>query len=360
MLYFQLFIDFGFLQSATKDCSLYRNDKIKLAQIVASTVQAKIILGLVGLVVIFSLVSYYEVFKGRETYIILAYIPVMLGIFTIDYLFRGLEIMKIITYRTIAGKMIYTVLIFILIHKPEQYLLIPVISAFGELLILIWTWYYIRENIGLRIKIMPLKETLLWLKESLMFFLSRIASTAYSSTNIVVLGFLYNNAMLAQFGVANALVTFIRSLFGPIADSLYPYMIQKKDYNLIKKILLILMPVITLGTVVLFFIAEPIILFMSGKDYLEAIPIFRAFLPVVVITLPVYLLGFPVLGAMYRMKEANLSVIYAAIYHIIGLALLFSSGKCTFISVAILTCTTEFFVLIYRLISLQKGVKQSY
>jgi PST family polysaccharide transporter len=358
MVYFQLLVDFGFLQSATNDCSLFRNDKSKLAKIVASNVQAKVILGLAGFIVIYLLVNYFEVFNGKETYTILAYITVMLGIFNVDYLFRGLEVMKIITYRTIAGRTIYTILIFVFIHKPEQYILIPIISSFGEIIILIWTWYYIRKNLGLRIKIVSLSETISAFKTSAMFFLSRIASTAYSSTNIVILGIIYNNASLAQFGVASSLIGNLRSLFSPIADSLYPYMVLNKNYKLIKKTLLILMPLILLGTIGSFFLAGPIIRIMAGRDYADAIPIFQAFLPLVLITLPEYLLGFPVLGAMNRMKDANLSVIFAAIYHIIGLVLLYYLGNCNFISIALLTCSTELFVLIYRSVCVYKGAKQ--
>lgn len=356
MVYFRLLIDFGFLQSATKDCSLYRNDKSKLSQILASTVQAKFILGFFGLGIIMILLFFTEIFNGREVYILLAYIPVFLSVFSIDYLFRGLEIMKIITYRTLVGRAIYTVLIFIFVHKPEQYLMIPVISAIGEGVILIWAWIYVKRKLGISVTITSFSETLAAFKESSLFFLSRIASTAYTSTNIVILGIIYNNALVAQFGVANALINNIRSLFSPIADSIYPYMIQKKNYKLVKKILIVLTPIILLGTIGLYFLADPIIMLMAGKQYDYAIPIFRAFLPMIVITLPVFLLGFPVLGAMNRMKDANLSVIFAAIYHIIGLFTLYYLDMLNFISVALLTCTTEMVILIYRLIVIKKSI----
>jgi transketolase len=66
MVYYQLFIDFGFLQSATKDCSLFRNDKDKLSRIVASIIQAKTFLGIIGLLSVVSLVNYVPIFHGRE------------------------------------------------------------------------------------------------------------------------------------------------------------------------------------------------------------------------------------------------------------------------------------------------------
>jgi|GEM_PF-136232 len=350
MVYYQLLIDFGFLQSATRDCSLFREDKKKLAKIVVASVQAKLILGLIGITTLIPIISFCKVFQNRELYTILSFIPVITGVFSIDYLFRGLEIMKVITYRTIAGRVIYTISIFLFIHKSEQYLLIPIISAFGEIIILIWAWYYAKKVIGLNIHVVSIRETLLVIKESAMFFLSRIASTIYTSTNTVLLGAIYNNTELAQFGVANALITNIRYIFSPIADSLYPYMIRNKDYKLIKKILLVLMPIILLGTICLYFLAEPLILLMSGSNYKDAIPIFRAFLPLVFITLPVYLFGFPVLGALGKLKEANLSVVYAAIFHMLGLIILYKIGKINFLSIAFLSCGSEMVMLLLRVI----------
>jgi PST family polysaccharide transporter len=144
-------------------------------------------------------------------------------------------------------------------------------------------------------------------------------------------------------------------MFSPIADSLYPYMVQKKNYKLVQKTLLLLMPVILVGVACLYFLSKPIVIIMSGEDYLGAIPIFRAFLPVVLITLPVYLLGFPVLGAMDRMKDVNYSTIAAGIYHLLGIIILYLTGNCNFISIAFLTFSTELLVLVYRSVCIYVG-----
>ena len=50
IVYFQLFVDFGFLLSATRDCSLERNDKKKLSVIASSVGMAKLAISAVGFV----------------------------------------------------------------------------------------------------------------------------------------------------------------------------------------------------------------------------------------------------------------------------------------------------------------------
>ena len=61
--YFQLFVDFGFLLSATRDCSLNRSDPKKLNEILASVVQAKLLLASAGFLVMLVLGLTVGVFR---------------------------------------------------------------------------------------------------------------------------------------------------------------------------------------------------------------------------------------------------------------------------------------------------------
>lgn len=354
IVYFQLFIDFGFLLSATRDCSLNRDNRLKLRQIISSVIQAKIILCVLGLIVILIIGYGVEAFYNIRAYLFLAYVPVCISIFSVDFLFLGLEIMKVITIRTLIIKIVYTILIFLFIRSPEQYLLIPLFTAIGTLISVMWIWLYIIKKLELKILIVPIKSSLNAIKESAIFFYSRIASSIYTSSSTVLLGLVYSNDLVAQYGAASTLIVSIKSLFSPIADSLYPYMVAKKNYKLVKIILFILMPLVTMGTIGLYLLSEPIIKILCGEGYEGAIPIFKALLPIVLLALPTYLIGFPVLGAMDRLKEANYSVIVAAIFHLVGIIILFFTNNFGFIEIALLTCVTEFVVFSYRGFTLVK------
>ena len=196
------------------------------------------------------------------------------------------------------------------------------------------------------------------IKDSSVFFISRIATTIYNATNVVALGFFFSYAQLSSFTSANDLITKGRGMFSPIADSIYPYMVKRKNFKLIKKVLLISSPIIIAGTIFLYIFTPQAIRIVCGEGYEGAIPIFRIFLFMVPITLPIYLLGFPTLGALNMMKEANLTIVYAAVYHIIGLIILFLIGQFNFMPVAILTVSSEVVVLISRSIYAYRGFKR--
>jgi PST family polysaccharide transporter len=360
MMYFQLLIDFGFLLSATKECSINRDDKRKLSEIVSRVIQAKLLLAILGFLILLLLVFTINAFSEKKVFILLSYIPILISVFIPDYLFRGIEKMSTLTFRTLIARAIYTLFILLLVKNPEDYIFIPILTALGNSLIVIVTWYFLVKKDRIIFEFTSIQKTYQTLKDSSQFFLSRIASTVYGASNIFLLGFFHSNVALAQFGAANTLNSSVRGMFNPIADSLFPYMIKKKNFKLIRTVLLVSLPIIIIGTIFLYIYAPEIIYILCGEQFDDAVLIFRSMLPMILLSLPIYLLGFPVLGAMNMMKEANLSVIFAAIYHLIGLAILLIIGKLDFINVAILTCTSEAFVLVLRLVYVFRGKRGKY
>lgn len=364
IVYFQLFVDFGFLLSATRECSLHRDDKSKLQSIVSSVVQAKMLISIAGFLLMLLLTMTVGSFQDKALYLILSYLSVMLSVFVPDYLFRGMEKMHNITYRSIISRALYTVLVILFVKSPSDYCLVPIFNAISNLFIVVWSWAFVVKRFKIKFKIVSIKETFTALKQSAIFFASRIATTVYSASNVFILGLIFgtNSADMGQFTAANNLVTNGRSMFSPIADSLYPYMVQKKNYKLVKAIMLITAPLIIGGTAVLYIFADWFIELFCGGEYLignpNAVDVFRAMCPMFLITLPIYILGFPVLGAMNMMKEANYTVMYAAGFHAIGLAVLFFTGNLSFIPVAYLTCLSECVVLSSRIYYVLKGKKR--
>ena len=365
IVYFQLLVDFGFLLSATRECSLYRQNREKLLDILASVVQAKACMCVLGVLLMVVLGSVVDVFRDNLGYLLLCYMSVALSVFVPDYLFRGLEKMGSITYRSIISRTIYTVLVVLFVKNPGDYFLIPIFNAASNLFIVIWSWIFVVRRFNLFYRPVSLDKTIVAIKQAAVFFASRIASTAYSASNVFVLGMVFgaNNAAMGQFTAANNLITNGRSMFSPIADSLYPYMVAKKNYKIVKIIMLLSIPLLLGGTAILYFFADWFILLFCGEEYVignpNAVEIFRAMTPLFIITLPIYILGFPVLGAMNMMNEANYTVIYAAVFHIAGMCIMAMTGQLNFLSVARLTCLSECVALISRIYYVNKGHKRN-
>ena len=73
-------------------------------------------------------------------------------------------------------------------------------------------------------------------------------------------------------------------------------------------------------------------------------------LPVGVVTLPNYILGFPTLGAMGLSKYANYSVVFGSVLHVCNLLILFLTGNVNMVTLAILVSVAESAILIFRIV----------
>lgn len=258
--------------------------------------------------------------------------------------------MGIITFRTIVSKFIYTLLIFILVKDPKSYFFIPFSLLVSNIIIVLWSWLYVIQKLDIKLISVKLKNILYQIKQSSTFFASRIATTAYGASNIFILGLYgYNNIELGLYGASNTLINYGKSMFSPIADSLYPYMIKNKNHKLVKRILFILMPIIILGCLLLYILSDAFITVVCGKKYINAVPFFQRMIPMLALTLPSYLYGFPMLGSINKNNKANLSVIIGATFHFFGLAVLFLSRILSFYNIIYLTTITELLVLTIRL-----------
>ena len=356
MIYFQQIVDFGFIVSGTIICSSNRDSKEKLSDISISIIQGKVILAILGFLLLFIAMITLNVFDGKITYTFLAYIPVFLSSLIPDFLFRGIERIHVITYRTLISGSIYTLLILFFIKSHNDLLMIPIFSTISSVIIVFWSWLYLFNKRIIVFKQISLKKTLKTLKDNFGFFISRISSSLYGASNVFVLGIVgFNNSALGNFGVANNLTNMIKSFFTPIVDSILPYLIKSKDYSLVKKILIYLMPLVLIGSFFLFVYAKFFIILLSGDEFINSIGIFKLMIPLVIIALPTYLLGFPVLGAMGFANKANKTVIIGSIFHLLGLIVLFVIGMITINSIIILTIITEFIILKLRIYYILKN-----
>lgn len=359
MVYIQLFLDFGFILSSTEDVSRHRDDSVEMSRIMSAVLICKVLLGLISFGFITVLCFSMDRFRQNMLVYQLFFLSTFFNCLLPDFLYRGVEKMSAITYRAVAIKLFFTVAIFVLLKDKEQFYLIPLLNTLGGLGACIWTYYDAHHSIG--VKFVRVSKGYVWntLRRSSGYFVSRIASTVYSATNTVIVGFVYPSGnTLGSYTSAEKLVTTARSAFSPIADSLYPYMVKNKDYRLVKRIMLVLMPIVALGCCFVGIYAEEFCVLLFGQEFEAAGNLLRLLMPVVFLSLPSYVFGFPVLSPLGLGKYANISVVIGAIFHALVIVGLFIADVLTVESICIATCITESIVLGIRVYTAARGWKK--
>lgn len=355
MAFFQLLIDFGFALSATGKVAKHRENGAYVNRVFTCVTLAKLAL------ICLSCIAMPLIFRGSFTtwQSGLTYWMSLLSVASFallpDFIYRGFERMSAIALRSVTIKVFATVLIFAFVRKPDQYYMVPMFTVIGNFGAMFLIYRHLYSGLHVWFCKVRFKDFFLEIKESALFFLSRIAGTVYGKANGVVLDWVhlpvggYNTALMMIDAARNGLVS-------PIADSIYPHMMKNRDFGIIKKTLKLTLPVMILGCSVVFAVADPFCLWWLKEAAVaaEAAKALKALLPVVVISLPNYILGFPTLVPMGLSKYANMSISFGTVVHLLNLCLLFFLGQVNVVTLGISTGIAEASILIFRLVIIRR------
>lgn len=355
MVYFQLVIDFGFLLSATEDVSRNRQDKHKVSRILTTVTIDKIFLTVGSFIALIILCEVLPSWKEDRTFYLLFLAATAINSMIPDYLYRGLEQMTAITVRTVAIKAFFTVMIVLLLKKPEQYCIIPILNIIGNSAALLGVYFHLYRQMNIKFVKCTAGEVWDSFRRSSTFFYSRIATSIYTASNTVILSVISAGSTIGYYTLADKLVTTAKSGLSPISDSLYPYMTKNRDFKLVWRILKIVMPIIVGGCAIVFIFARPLCEIVFGAGYGDAAPVLRAMLPVVVVILPSYILGFPTLSAMGLSKYANYSVVFGSALHVVNLLVLYFTGNMNMVTLGAMVSVAEVAILLFRVAVIWKN-----
>jgi len=347
MTYMQLVIDFGFILSATKDIVKCGDDKTKIGVITGNVIVGKLLLSVVALIVLAVMIIIIRILRTNVLFTLLYFVSVVLTAFLADFLFRGLEKMHIITIRFLITRSITTALTFAVIHNDSDIILIPILEIIGNLAAIIWVGISIK-GLGISIRVSSLKDVLSMLKESFVFFISNMATTAFGALNTLLVGIFLSEADVAQWGLVMQLVNAVQALYSPVINGIYPHMIREKDITFTFKVLKLFMSLIAAGCLIIYFGADTILLIIGGEKYVRVALLLRWFIPLLIISFPAMVYGWPCLGAIEKAKEVTITTIVTALAQIAGLLILAVTDHFTLINLALLRGLTELLMLMMR------------
>lgn len=348
MSYMQLIVDFGFSYSATKDIvEATKIGKEDIEKVVGNTLLAKIILVIIAFIILFIISLFIPILKENILFTLLSFIPVASTILLFDFLFKGLEMMHVSTTRFVVTKTISTVFTIILIKNDSHILLIPILDIIGTIvagLLVMWEM----SKLKIKLRFTSLKESIIKLKESAVYFLSDFSTTAFGALNTVVIGMYLSKTEVAYWSLVTYMLSAVMSFYTPITGGIYPDMVAHKTFSLVKKLLRFFMPIIFLGCIFTLVVAKYALIIIGGQEYAAATSLLRAMTPLLALSFPVMLIGWPTLGAIGKAKEVTTSTIISAVFQATGLIFLVIIDKFSLLNIATVRLLSETVLLSVR------------
>lgn len=341
MTFMLMFLEFGFTNYGTKTIAEAASLDGERSETSAIT-YCRLALCAIGAVALVPITLALPIMAANPLYVAIAFVGTCFKALLPDYVFRGQEDMGIITYRYVASQLIVVVLIFLLVKSPDDLLIVAALEALGSLVALVWSWENVmrKRKIGfVRVGFARLKAVM---GESAIFFISTMATGILSSITMLFIGYCINDAaQISYWSVAMTAVVAVQALYSPISNSLYPHMVKRRDFAILKRLLLIGMPVVIAGTVAFACLGDFIMLVLGGEEFVPGGYVIPMVAPILLFSFPAIMLGFPVLGAVGRIKKLTASSVAASLFQISGLFLLAVTGLFTLEAVAFLRCACE-------------------
>lgn len=349
MSFVQVFIDFGFNLSGTK--KIARAESVEAEnRVIGAVTEARVVLCIVASAVAMGAASVLPITKTNLPYVFLAFIAVCGKGLVPDFLFQGHEDMGPITIRFLVSKSISTVLTFVLVSSSADIMWIPLLDIVSNGIALVWSFAAARNRFGTSITIVPLREALSELKTSGLYCFSNMAASVFSGFTTLLIGVVVTDtAQISYWSLSMTAVTAVQALYEPIINSLYPHMVNTGDYHFAKRLSLLALPCVAVGTAAFCILSKHIMLVLGGEQYLAGSWVLVWVSPLLVFSFFGMLLGWPVLGSAGKVAEVTHSTVVSAIFCIVSLLLVSVLGMANMHLICVIRCITEALMLGLRL-----------
>lgn len=290
MQYLVMVTDYGFNWSATQDVSKSKNDKEKLTTIFWNVFFSKIILALSAIVIFFGITFFIKELYYAQV-VLISFIPMVLGnILYPVWFFQGLEKMKWITLCSLSARLLLIPLTFLLVKNPQDIWLAALIQGGVNFIAGLIGFAIIINNNWIGKLVFDYDGIIYSLKSGWHIFISTAAISLYTTTTVVVLGFICGPVSVGYFNAANTIRNAAQSLMNPIYQAVYPRINSlfeenyAKSMNLLKKSFKGVLFISFSGSLLLCILSPIIIRYGVGDKYTESISILRilAFLPFII------------------------------------------------------------------------------
>ena len=282
--YFSLIASLGITTYAIRECSAVRDDKEKLGQTASQIFSINVVTTAVAYIALALTLIFYRKLDNYRVLIVVLSITIVSATLGADWLNSAMEDFEFITIRTVGFQVLSLVLMFVFVHKPEDYMkyaIISVIAAAGASISNIWY----RRRYCKVVFIRDLFHSIEWKRHMtpiIYLFVMILAQTIFSSVDSTMLGLMHGDYEVGIYGTAHKILNIVNQLISSLLWVIMPrmsYYFAEGDYENINRLLRqVLQFNITLGLpslVGMTVLAKDIIGVVAGAEYAEAAPVLQ-------------------------------------------------------------------------------------
>ena len=360
--FFIIIADYGFNYTAVRQVSIARDNKVNLEKIFNCVVTVKILFVVIGAIFYLIISQFIPGLRSETTVVIYSFGVVIGNALFPSFFFQGLERMGYVVVLSSIPKIIFTLLIFIIVKQPSDYIYVPGLISLGYFTGGLLAIYYAIKDFNIKMKIPLISEIKYQLSEGLYVFLSMLSTSLYTWSNIFLLGLLTNNTIVGYYAAAERIIRGVQGLLNQGANAIFPHIsrLAKESHEesiiFIKKVLVLLGSGSLLISISIFLTADLVGPVFFGNEYAQSVIILKILSAVPFITQISNILGIQTMLAFDRKRAFFYTYLTAGIFNIIMALILIPIFQHKGIAVSMLM--SELLVTVIMVLYLKhKGLK---
>ena len=215
-----IFIEFGFLLSATRDLAQNRSSKEASGRIAVGTFGAQAVLATIGVVIALAVSTQVPLLSSHPKLLSAGIIyGVALGMSPF-WLFQGLERMALAASLEVSSKVAALGAILLFVHSPNDEWKVLAFQSFAPVVTVLVGFWMAHRLLTLYLPSLDM----VWhsLRTGWPMFLLRSGAATYSTANVLILALFAPASIVGYFASAEKLAKAMTGLLTPIRDAFYP------------------------------------------------------------------------------------------------------------------------------------------
>ncbi len=361
MAFFVMLVDYGFNLYLTKEVAVNREDVKQINKIFSiSLITRSVLIGISFLLLLCCLMI--PKFAADKMLFLSSFCIVLGQSFVPTWIFQGLENLRPLTIINGIIKISYIAVVFIIIHKPEDYISVNVLWGINGILCAFASIFYLIKRYHIKFTGCTGADVYGYIKNSFSFFIAGFSVNIYTFCSSAILGLFASYESVALFGVAEKIIQIIRQPLPLFSQVIYPAGCRKaiegkpSFFSFLKKTYL---PFLLLFAVfaAICFVLSPLLSSYFQKDHItEVSNMVRIMLPAVLFIA----LNIPAYQALLSFGHNTTVSIILSACSAFGIVInIILSSKFDQSGTAVHFIITEFVILICLHIAVAKKMNQS-
>lgn len=347
--YFIIIINYGLDISAVKDVAVSRDNKTLLNEIVSIVLSIKFLLFLFSFGLFMIGLWIVPFMAEHPILMIYSFIACLSELLFPVWYFQGVERMKYVTIVKCTSLLLYTISVFIFIHKESDFEKVALLQSISVLFSGIIAFYILLRVESIHLFIPSFVKIWKMLKSSFPFWLSRVSVVFNTNLAKTVSGLFLSMESVAAFDLAQRIINAVLIPTRMLNKAAYPHIARTQSRQFATKFLLFVATIAFVISSITFLTAPWLITFFAGYAMIEAITILRVLCVFVFTTSIVITMGGSILVSFGYPRTFTDSVIVSTLFLCFIYLIIYYLDIQTSFYYALALVLTDIFVLIYRM-----------